>query len=140
MISSSASKTFSKPSRMWMRFFERGELVLEPLGDDLEPEVQEVPEDLLEIEPLGPADLGVLGRDQAGQVDGEVDLQRRVLEEVRHDHLLVGVLLHLDARCARPRSTGPSRRAAAAACGSSTTSAIRSTSCALLTVYGMLSM
>ena len=75
---------------------ERRQLVLEPPGDDLEPEMEEVPEDLLEIEPLGPADLGVLGRDQAGQVDGEVDLQRRVLEEVRHDHLLVGVLLHLD--------------------------------------------
>ncbi len=75
---------------------ERGELVLEPARHDLEPEVQEVPEDLLEIEPLGAADLGVLGRNQAGQVDGEVDLQRRVLEEVRHDHLLVGVLLHLD--------------------------------------------
>jgi hypothetical protein len=31
-----------------------------------------------------------------GQIDGEVDLQRRVFEEVRHDHLLVSVLLHLD--------------------------------------------
>ena len=43
---------------------ERRQLVLEPPGDDLEPEVQEVPEDLLEIEPLGPADLRVLGRDR----------------------------------------------------------------------------
>ena len=47
MISSSASKTFSKPSRMWMRLLQRLELVLEPLGDDLEAEVQEVPEDRL---------------------------------------------------------------------------------------------
>ena len=31
---------------------ERRELVLEPPGDDLEAEVQEVPEDLLQIEPL----------------------------------------------------------------------------------------
>ena len=75
---------------------ERRQLVLEPPGDDLEPEVQEVPEDLLQIEPLGPADLRVLRRDEAREVDGEVDLQRRVLEEVRHDHLLVGVLLHLE--------------------------------------------
>src|SRR3974377_2271844 len=29
---------------------ERGELVLEPLRDDLEPEVQEVPEDLFQVE------------------------------------------------------------------------------------------
>ena len=50
----------------------------------------------LQVEALGPADLGVLGRDEARQVDGEVDLQRRVLEEVRHDHLLVGVLLQLE--------------------------------------------
>ena len=33
---------------------------------------------------------------EAGEVHREVDLQRRVLEEVRHDHLLVGVLLHLE--------------------------------------------
>ena len=39
---------------------ERRQLVLEPPGDDLEPEMQEVPEDLLEIEPLGTADFGVL--------------------------------------------------------------------------------
>ena len=36
---------------------ERRQLVLEPPGDDVEPEVEEVPEDLLEIEPLGAADL-----------------------------------------------------------------------------------
>ena len=36
---------------------QRRELVLEAPGDDLEAEVQEVPEDLLEVEPLGPADL-----------------------------------------------------------------------------------
>ncbi len=70
--------------------------MLEALGDDFEPEVQEVPEDLLQIQAFRPADFGILGRDQARQVDGEVDLQRRVLEEVRHDHLLVGVLLHFD--------------------------------------------
>ena len=41
-----------------MRFLQRGQLVLEPPGDDLEAEVQEVPEDLLEVEALRPADLG----------------------------------------------------------------------------------
>ena len=33
---------------------------------------------------------------QAGEVDDEAGLQRRVLEQVRHDHLLVGVLLQLE--------------------------------------------
>ena len=75
---------------------QRGELVLQPLGHHLEAEMEEVPEDLLEVEPLGPAELGVLGRDQAGQVDGKIELQRGVLEEIRHDHLLVGVFLHFD--------------------------------------------
>ena len=44
---------------------ERLELVLQPPRDDVEPEVQEVPEDRVEIEPLGPPDLGVLGRNEA---------------------------------------------------------------------------
>ena len=43
---------------------ERAELVLEPPRDDVEPEVQEVPEHRLQIEALRPADLGVLGRDR----------------------------------------------------------------------------
>src|SRR6185437_12575351 len=33
---------------------ERRELVLEPLGDDVEAEVEEVPEDRVQIEALGP--------------------------------------------------------------------------------------
>ena len=79
-----------------MRFLQRLELVLEPLGDDVEPEVQEVPEHRVQVEALGPADLRVLGRNQAREVDGEVGLQRRVLEQVRHHHLLVGVPLQLE--------------------------------------------
>ena len=75
---------------------QRRQLVLEPARDHVEAEVQEVPEDLFQIEPLGPADLGILGRDQARQVDRHVDLQRRVLEEIRHHHLLVGVRLQLE--------------------------------------------
>ena len=39
---------------------ERLELVLQPPGHDLQPEVQEVPEHRVQIQPLGPADLGVL--------------------------------------------------------------------------------
>ena len=42
---------------------EGGELVLEPLGHDFEAEVQEVPQDLLQIEALGPADFRILGRE-----------------------------------------------------------------------------
>ena len=75
---------------------ERGQLVLEPRGHHVEAEVQEVPEDLVQVEPLGPADLRVLGRDQAGEVDGDVGLERRVLEEVRHHQVRVGVLLQLE--------------------------------------------
>src|SRR5262249_26895748 len=40
--------------------FQRGELVLEPFGDDLQAEVQEVPENLLQVETLGPADFRIL--------------------------------------------------------------------------------
>src|SRR5262245_29994405 len=77
--------------------FKRRELVLEPFRDDVETEVQEVPEDLLEVQPRRTADLGVLGvGHQTREVHREIDLQRGVLEEVRHHHLLVGVLFHLD--------------------------------------------
>ena len=65
MISSSASKTVSKPSRMRIRFLS-DELVLESPRHHLETEVEEVPEDLLEVEPLGASELGVFGRDQTG--------------------------------------------------------------------------
>ena len=75
---------------------ERRALVLETSRDHLQPEVEEVPEHRLQVEALGPADLGVLGRDQARQIDVDVDLQRRVLEQIRHHHLLVGVALQLE--------------------------------------------
>ena len=39
-------------------------------------------EDALEVEPVGDGHLGPLGRQQAGQVDVEVGLERRVLEQV----------------------------------------------------------
>ena len=47
---------------------ERLELVLQPSRDDLEPEVQEVPEHRVQIEPLRPPDVGCLGGNQAGEV------------------------------------------------------------------------
>ena len=72
------------------------ELVLEAAGDDLQAEVEEVPEHLLEIETLGAADLRVLGRHQARHVDGERRLQRRVLEQIRHHQVVVGAGLQLE--------------------------------------------
>ncbi len=57
--------------------------------------MEEVPENRLEIEPFGLADLGVLGRHETGEVHRERGLERRVLAQVRHHHLLVGVLLQL---------------------------------------------
>ena len=71
------------------------ELVLEARGHHVQAEVEEVPEDLLQVEPLGAADLGVLGRHQAGQVDREGGLERGVLEQVRHHEVLVGARLQL---------------------------------------------
>src|SRR5690606_19564432 len=55
---------------------QRGLLVLESPRDDVEPEVQEVPENLVQREPLRRADHLVLGRLEAGQVDREGGLQR----------------------------------------------------------------
>ena len=96
---------------------ERGQLVLQPARHHFEAEVQEVPEDRLEVEPLGLAELGVLRRHEAGEVHREGGLERRVLAQVRHHHLLVGVLLQLQLD---PHIVGrhvPARRGAAAACG-----------------------
>src|SRR5262249_35001570 len=56
---------------------ELSELVLEPLGDDLEPEIEERLQDLLEAEP-GRLRLAVRVGSQAGEVVSEVVLQARV--------------------------------------------------------------
>ena len=71
------------------------QLVLEPRGDHVQAEVEKVPEHLLQIEPLGPADLGVLGGHQARQVHREGGLERGVLEEVSHHQVLVRARLQL---------------------------------------------
>ena len=119
---------------------QRLELVLQPLRHHLQAEVEEVEEHLVQIEALGPADLRVsLGGHQARQVDREVGLERGVFEEIRHHHLLVGVLLQLErdphvvGRQVLDVEEGGSFRPSA-------TSAIRSTSVDLLTVYATLVM
>ena len=96
MISSSASKTVSKPSRMWIRFFSAASSCSSRLVTTSRRKWRKCQRICLRSSRSGRPDFGVLRGNQAGEVDGEVDLQRRVLEEVRHDHLLVGVLLHLD--------------------------------------------
>jgi hypothetical protein len=75
-------------------FLERLELVLEPLRDDVEPEVQEVEEQLVEIKALRPPDLLVDIRGcEAGQVDDWAPLGQRVLVALRHHHLLISAAL-----------------------------------------------
>ena len=79
-----------------MRSLELRQLELEAPRDDLEAEVEEV----RGASPRGRAARArptsrVVGRDQAGEVDVEVRLQRRVLEEVRHHQLGIGVRLEL---------------------------------------------
>ena len=70
------------------------QLELEALGDDLHPEVDEVPKDGLEAKALRGRHLGIGSGDQTGEIHLHVRLKRRVLVEVRHDELRVGVLLH----------------------------------------------
>ena len=57
--------------------------------------MEEVPENRLEIEPLGASDFSVFSWNQARQVDDDVGLERRVLEQIRHHHLGIGVPLQL---------------------------------------------
>ncbi len=73
--------------------FELFKLVLEPAGDDLQAEVQEVLQNRAQIAAFGPAHLRIVRRNQAGEVDVEIRLQRRVLVEVGEHLLLVGVAL-----------------------------------------------
>ena len=76
---------------------ERLELVLQAPGDDVEAEVEEVPEDLRADRAASAGrPRRSLGRLEAGEVHHEVGLQQRVLEQVGHHHLLVGVLLQLE--------------------------------------------
>jgi hypothetical protein len=53
-------------------FFELGEAVAEAAGDDFEAEVQELAEHVAQADSGGGLDLGVVGGDEAGQVDVEV--------------------------------------------------------------------
>src|SRR5690554_3801968 len=54
--------------------FELREIELEALGDDLHAEVEEVADHAAEVEPLGGGDVGLLGGDEAGEVDLDVGL------------------------------------------------------------------
>ena len=82
---------------------EFGQLVLEAACDDVEPEVEDVPEDGPQIQAFRAADLWLLGWHETGQVHDDIGLQRRVLVQVRHDHPFVGVLLELERDSVRPR-------------------------------------
>ena len=73
--------------------FQGGQLVFEARGDDVQTEVQEVPQRLLQRHAAWRADLRILRRRQARQVDVEVVLQRRVLEQIRQDFVFVRALL-----------------------------------------------
>ena len=53
---------------------ERGELVLETPGHDVESEPQEMPQQLMQIQSFRPADLRLLGGHETGQVHREVGL------------------------------------------------------------------
>ena len=79
-----------------MRFFCASSSCSSRSGHHVQPEVQEVPEHRVEIQALGPANLRVLGRDQGREIHDEAGLKRRVFEQVRHHHLLVGILLQLE--------------------------------------------
>ena len=49
----------------------------------------------MQVEPLRARRVGLFAGHEAGEVGGEVGLQRRVPEQVRHDQALVGVALEL---------------------------------------------
>ena len=72
------------------------QLVLEAAGDHIEPEIEEVAAEIAQRQARRLADARRLGRHQRGQVDVEVDLQIRVLEDVRHHRFRRGVRLDLD--------------------------------------------
>ena len=71
------------------------ELVAEAAGHHVHPEVEELLEDRLEIEPAGHGHLGPRGRQQAGQVDVVVDLERRVLVQVGQGRVGTGARAQL---------------------------------------------
>ena len=70
------------------------QFVLEAALDRLEAEIEEVPQDRLEAQPLW-LQLAVGGRHQTGHVVGEALLEGGVFVEVRHHHLRVGVGLDI---------------------------------------------
>ncbi len=71
------------------------QLELEPAADGLLAEGQELAQHRRQIDAQRPGDLAVLRRDEAGQVDVEPALERRVLVEVGHHQRRVGAGLQL---------------------------------------------
>ncbi len=67
------------------------ELMVKTAGDNIETKVQEVPKDFLEADALRSAQRRIFRRHQHGHVHIEICLKRRVLEQVRHHHLLIGI-------------------------------------------------
>ena len=74
---------------------QRAELVLQPPGDHLEAEVEEVAERRPQVHLLGRGDLRVVGRHERRHVDVEARLERRVLKEVGHRRLRARPALQL---------------------------------------------
>ena len=74
------------------------QLILEATDHDLVAKLDEVEQDLPQIEPgwLAPIGVNIRGWNQAGQVDVEIVLQVRVLEQIGHHHIRIGALLHLE--------------------------------------------
>jgi hypothetical protein len=112
--SSSSSKIFAKPFQDVDPLLQLGQLELEAPPHRLLAELDELAQHRREIDAQRPGDLLVVGRHQAGQVDVEPGLQRRVLEQVRH-HQVGSRPASAPARCARRRSIRRARRPASAA-------------------------
>ena len=72
------------------------ELELKPARHDLQPKIEKLLEDRLQIQPRGNRDLRTLRGQQAGEVDAVVDLERRVLVEIRQRRVGIGTRPELE--------------------------------------------
>ena len=72
-----------------------GQLELEPPAHRLLAEGEELTQHRRQVDPQGSGDLFVVRRKEAGEVDVEPGLERRVLVEVRHHQIGIGARLHL---------------------------------------------
>ena len=87
IASSSASKTIAKPSRMWMRRSQLARARTRSAGVTTSSRKSRNSRSIAARSSRGGRrDLPVLRRHEAGEVDVEALLERRVLVEVRHHH------------------------------------------------------